>query len=242
MPLLCTSLLSDSGGLCSRVVREALLLLKTPAKEGLQGREQDKSRMVHQRHIHAPGIQPEPRRHVPHVVAWRISLCSGILYGTIQTEGVTHRLRLLLRAQQDVDDAATSSMLRPYEDSLSSSAVAYNQKSDGPRLMMHDNDTPLQLNRLYEEFFERGLQYFFPFATFQPFSAAPPGQEEAREGNAAISVLSLPWLGAQYAIHNPVPFTAHDVRMLDSVRAVLTARYHMLRDADRTGLDVERFW
>src|SRR5262249_9485161 len=50
------------------------------------------------------------------------------------------------------------------------------------------------------------------------------------------------WLGAQYVCHNPVPFTAHDVRMLDSVRAVLTARYHMLREADRHGLDVERFW
>jgi hypothetical protein len=30
--------------------------------------------------------------------------------------------------------------------------------------------------------------------------------------------------------------------MLDSVRAVLTTRYYMLRDADRTGLNVERFW
>jgi hypothetical protein len=30
--------------------------------------------------------------------------------------------------------------------------------------------------------------------------------------------------------------------MLDSVSAVLTTRYHMLRDADRTGFEVERFW
>ena len=108
--------------------------------------------------------------------------------------------------------------------------------------MMHTNDAPVQLNRLYEEFFERGLQYFFPFATFQPLGAAPPGPPETVEGNAATAVVRAPWLGAHYALHNPVPFTAHDRRMLDSVRAVLTARYHMLRDADRTGLDVERFW
>jgi hypothetical protein len=108
--------------------------------------------------------------------------------------------------------------------------------------MMHENDTPFQLNRLYEEFFERGLQYFFPFATFKPISSDPHGHEDAMDGNAATSVLRLPWLGAQYVFHNTVPFTAHDVRMLDSVRAVLTTRYHMLRDADRTGLDVERFW
>jgi hypothetical protein len=108
--------------------------------------------------------------------------------------------------------------------------------------MMHDNDAPVQLNRLYEEFFERGLQYFFPFATFQPLGAAPPGPPESLEGNAATAVVRLPWPGAQYAIHNPVPFTAHDVRMLDSVRVVLTARYHMLRDAEHHGLNVERFW
>ena len=84
--------------------------------------------------------------------------------------------------------------------------------------MMNDNDTPLQLNRLYEEFFERGLQYFFPFATFQSLGAAPPGPPETLEGHAATAVVRLPWPGAQYAVHNPVPFTAHDVRMLDSVR------------------------
>jgi hypothetical protein len=108
--------------------------------------------------------------------------------------------------------------------------------------MMHHNDAPVQLNRLYEEFFERGLQYFFPFATFQPLGAAPPGPPETVEGNAATAVVRAPWLGAHYALHNPVPFTAHDRRMLDSVRAVLTTRYHMLRDAERHGLDVERFW
>src|SRR5215813_12577187 len=108
--------------------------------------------------------------------------------------------------------------------------------------MMHTNDAPVQLNRLYEEFFERGLQYFFPFATFQPLGTAPPGPPETVKGNAATAVVRAPWLGAHYALHNPVPFTAHEVRMLESVRAVLTTRYHMLRDADRTGLDVERFW
>ena len=114
--------------------------------------------------------------------------------------------------------------------------------SEGLRAMMHDNDAPVQLHRLYEEFFERGLQYFFPFATFQPLGAAPPGPPETLEGHAATAVVRLPWPGAQYTVHNPVPFTAHDVRMLDSMRVVLTTRYHMLRDAEHHGLNVERFW
>src|SRR5262245_14385593 len=112
------------------------------------------------------------------------------------------------------------------------------KQSDWPSLMMHDNAPPFQLNRLYEEFFERGLQYFFPFATFQPLGATPPGPEEARDENATTSVLSLPWLGAQYAVHNHVPFTAHDVRMLERVRAVLNASSHMMRAVDRSGLCV----
>ena len=108
--------------------------------------------------------------------------------------------------------------------------------------MMNENDTPLQLNRLYEEFFERGLQYFFPFATFKPIGSSADVNEDVIDGNAETSVLSLAWLGSRYAFQNNMPFTEHDLRMLESVSAVLNTRYRMLRDADRNGLDVERFW
>jgi len=108
--------------------------------------------------------------------------------------------------------------------------------------MMDENYTPFQINRLYEEFFERGLKYFFPFATFKPIGSSADVNEDVIDGNAETSVLSLAWLGSRYAFQNNMPFTEHDLRMLESVSAVLNTRYRMLRDADRNGLDVERFW
>jgi len=108
--------------------------------------------------------------------------------------------------------------------------------------MMNEHDTPFPINRLYEEFFEWGLKYFFPFATFAPIGSSTEVHEEGIEGNADTSVVRLTWLGSRYAFHNNVPFTEHDVRMLESVSAVLRTRYRILRDAERHGVDVERFW
>ena len=106
---------------------------------------------------------------------------------------------------------------------------------------MDENHTPFQINRLYEDFFERGLKYFFPFATLKPIGSDVEVNGEVIDGNAETSVLSLTALGSRYAFRNNVAFTEYGLRMLESVSAVLNARYRMLRDADRNGVDVERF-
>jgi len=107
--------------------------------------------------------------------------------------------------------------------------------------MSAESNTPFVIARLYEEFFERGLKYFFPFATFEPLGSSPDSHIDAAGANAQISTVSLEWLGFQYAFKNRTAFTESELRMLKSVNTVLTSRYRMLRDADRSALDVERF-
>jgi hypothetical protein len=107
--------------------------------------------------------------------------------------------------------------------------------------MADEKHPAFQINRLYEEFFERGLKYFFPFATFRPIGSIPDDNDDVIDGNPQTCVLSLTALGSRYAFQNNVPFTEYGLRMLESVSVVLNARYRMLRDADRNGFDVDRF-
>ena len=78
--------------------------------------------------------------------------------------------------------------------------------------MTDEKHTAFQINRLYEEFFEQGLKYFFPFGAFTPIASMPDDKDDLSDGNPQTSVLSLTALGSRYAFQNNVPFTKSGLR------------------------------
>ena len=62
--------------------------------------------------------------------------------------------------------------------------------------MTDEKHTAFQINRLYEELFERGLKYFFPFGAFTLIGSMPDDKDDLSDGNPQTSVLSLTALGS----------------------------------------------
>jgi len=69
----------------------------------------------------------------------------------------------------------------------------------------HESDTPLLIDRLFEEFFERGLKYFFPFATFEPIGSSPDSHIGVVEGYGNVCVEpELAWVSVRLQKQNAV--------------------------------------
>jgi hypothetical protein len=60
--------------------------------------------------------------------------------------------------------------------------------------MADEKHTAFQINRLYEEFFERGLKYFFPFATFRPIESIPDDNDDVIDPGREAHPLGVPSL------------------------------------------------
>ena len=85
------------------------------------------------------------------------------------------------------------------------------------------------IDGLYAKLVEGGVGYFFPSAKFESlhqWSANNPESIEQLAGNSLI----LNWLGSRYSLTSVEAFSDAELKLLESIRAVLDSRYRMISD------------
>jgi CRP-like cAMP-binding protein len=88
-------------------------------------------------------------------------------------------------------------------------------------------------DRLYGELLERSVQYFFPTGRLTMLGPIASSRQVLTYHSQQDTVLELEWLHTRYALSKPnKPFTLHEDQLLKSIGNVLSARYHLLFNAD----------
>jgi hypothetical protein len=85
------------------------------------------------------------------------------------------------------------------------------------------------IDGLYAKLVEGGVGYFFPSAKFEIHGQLPASDAESvvqMEGNSLI----LNWLGSRYSLTAAEAFSQAELKLLESIRAVLDTRYRMISD------------
>jgi CRP-like cAMP-binding protein len=88
-------------------------------------------------------------------------------------------------------------------------------------------------DRLYGELLERSVRYFFPTGRLTMLGPNTSSRQVLTYHSQQDTVLELEWLHARYALSKPSkPFTTLENHLLKSIGNVLSARYHLLFNAD----------
>jgi len=97
--------------------------------------------------------------------------------------------------------------------------------------MLNRTPAPPFLDGLYGKLVENGIGYFFPSARLEAIITGPHQGTQRITQNPDSSSLTLNWLGSQYVLENSKPFSDSELKLLNSIGAVLDSRYRMLFDA-----------
>src|SRR5262249_15104433 len=77
----------------------------------------------------------------------------------------------------------------------------------------------------------RGIEYFFPEARFEMLGPVKEDDSPRPDGLTQSGTLDLAWLGFRHRLSlDPPGFSTHEARLVDAIRRVLSARYHLLFD------------
>ncbi len=85
------------------------------------------------------------------------------------------------------------------------------------------------IDGLYAKLVEGGVRYFFPSAKFDIHAQSPASDGESIV-RAAGNSLVLNWLGSRYSLTTAEAFSEAELKLLESIRAVLDTRYRMISD------------
>jgi hypothetical protein len=107
--------------------------------------------------------------------------------------------------------------------------------------MLGETQAPHFIDGLYEKLIEGGVVYFFPSAKFESLGRHPAAAQHAMSLKTGHNSLRIDWLGTTCSLTRDEPFSDSEIRLLNSIGAVLGARYRMIRDADRVEQRFELF-
>jgi hypothetical protein len=88
------------------------------------------------------------------------------------------------------------------------------------------------LDGLYQQFLQRGVQYFLPSSHLEMVGHVQESTPEIVFHATAQAGLSFEWLGSRYALTNHREFSDHEQRMVRSICRFLSTRYELLFDRE----------
>jgi len=105
----------------------------------------------------------------------------------------------------------------------------------------HAQARPPFIDGLYGKLVEGGIGYFFPSAKFEELEEGPAPARRGTVETSSASSLILNWLGSRYSLSRVEPFSDADLKLINSIGAVLDARYRMIVDTARVEQRFELF-
>lgn len=107
--------------------------------------------------------------------------------------------------------------------------------------MLGESQATHSIDGLYEKLIEGGVGYFFPSVRFEWRDRDSVSSQDPMIVGSDHKRLTTNWLGGTCLLTRDAPFSDSEIKLLNSIGAVLGARYRMIRDADRVEQRFELF-
>ena len=107
--------------------------------------------------------------------------------------------------------------------------------------MLDQTRAPHFIDGLYGKLIEGGIEYFFPTAVLQSLERDPRISQQSLTQEPGDTSVVMDWLGSRYLLTREEPFSESEIKLINSIGAVLDSRYRMILDTDRVEQRFELF-